>query len=366
MAEDLSDQVAAPDIDQEFIVPDTVKGQMSVRDAARIMAQQRHARAQEPVSQESAAQEPAAPEPQSAPEADANPPAEDHGETPEAEAAEPPIEPPVSWSSEAREHWRSLPRETQDYLAQREHERERLLTKTQSEVREQQRTFEAERSKLEQARAQYESALPALVESLQQSIAGEFSDIKTTDDVQRLAREDWARYIAWDASQKKLATVVNEAQAAQQRQMQDLQSRFTAFAKEQDALFMQKAPEFADKDKAASLQRSAINVLKDIGFTEEELARQWAGQEALSLRDHRLQLLIRDGVRYREAQTKIKQMTPKPLPPVQRPGVAPAPGRGVAQQIASIEKQLANTSSQQQGARLAAQLLALRREAQGR
>ena len=50
----------------------------------------------------------------------------------------------------------------------------------------------------------------------------------------------------------------------------------------------------------------------------------WNGQKELSLRDHRLQLLIRDATLWREAQTKAKAKAAavKPVPPVQRPGAA--------------------------------------------
>ena len=54
------------------------------------------------------------------------------------------------------------------------------------------------------------------------------------------------------------------------------------------------SPGIADAKKAARLQTARSRVLKDMGFQETELAQSWHGQQGLSLRDHRVQLLIRD------------------------------------------------------------------------
>jgi hypothetical protein len=339
----------------------------SVRNAARALSQWRNRPAEPPAqpnSQEPRAVEPAPPAPESADAADANPPAEDHGEIADSEAGsqEPPIAPPTSWTTDEKERWQSLPRETQEYIAQREQERERLLTRSQTEAKEQQRTFDAERQKLEQARTQYEQALPQLAGMLQASIAGEFADIKNSDDVERLAREDWARYLAWDARQKKLASVMTELQAAQQRQSEEVQAKFAQFAAEQDARFIKRVPEFADKDKAAQLQKVAVEVLRDVGFTEDELAKHWSGQQVLSLRDGRLQELIADAVRYRQAKMSAAKPVAKNLPPVRRPGVAPAPNQGVMGEIKQIEKQM-QTARGNASIKLAARLQQLYRQA---
>ena len=67
-------------------------------------------------------------------------------------------------------------------------------------------------------------------------------------------------------------------------------------------------------------------VLKDHGFEETELAASWHGQKDFSLRDHRVQLLVRDAILWREAKAKAKATVAKPLPPVQRPGVSQPKG----------------------------------------
>ena len=104
------------------------------------------------------------------------------GETESADPAanEPPsIEPPRSWTKEAKERWASLPRETQEYLAEREQERDREFRRSQNEAADKLKGLTAKEQAVEQARQQYEAALPLLFQTLQHQQAGEFADIKT-------------------------------------------------------------------------------------------------------------------------------------------------------------------------------------------
>src|SRR5262245_19395741 len=105
---------------------------LAVREAARMLGKWRNqqgdpTKPEQPVTQEPSAPEAPPPAEESAAEADANPPQEDRGEASEDEAQEPPIEPPEAWKTEQKERWRSLPRDVQEYLTERELERERLL-----------------------------------------------------------------------------------------------------------------------------------------------------------------------------------------------------------------------------------------------
>src|SRR5262249_62127793 len=68
-----------------------------------------------------------------------------------------------------------------------------------------------------------------------------------------------------------VAEVTQHMLAAQQRQAQEKLAQFTEFAKRQDDLFKEKAPDMADEAKAAELQKQALAVLGELGFTEAEL-----------------------------------------------------------------------------------------------
>jgi hypothetical protein len=220
------------------------EGPISVRDAGRALANFRHElrRKEEadpdpqaslqgsaPRAEETSAA-PQEPDTESA-DADAAPPEElapeearGEAETADPEAAAlPPIEPPRSWTKDDKELFSSLPRATQERIAERERLRESDFLRRQNEAAELRKAMDAERGKVEQARQQYEAALPALLQTLQQQQAGEFADIKTIADVEKLAREDFSRYALWDAQQKKIGAVLQELNAVQARQVQERQ-----------------------------------------------------------------------------------------------------------------------------------------------
>jgi len=351
-----------------IIAPPIESADVGAREAGRILAEHRQKlRQQQEQPAAAEAETPAAAEESPAREDAAAPQDEAPGET-EAKAAEPepevpPIEPPRSWTKEQKERWASLPRETQEYVAQRETEREREIRRGQNEAAESKKSLETEKAAVAKARQEYEAALPLLLQSLQTVSAGEFADIKTVEDVQKLANEDWPKYIRWDAHQKRLAAVQQEIRAGQERQTAEYRKQWSDFAEAQDAEFIKQAPEFADKAKAAKLRDAAIEVLQDRGFTERELAELYNGEKTLSLRDHRIQLLILDGVKYRESQNAIAAAAKKAkvaaVPPVVRPGVAGSHASSDETRIKTLADRLDTTGS----AKDAAALLRARRAA---
>jgi hypothetical protein len=219
-----------------------------------------------------------------------------------------PLEPPPSWK-EARERWAKLDPQTQDFLRQRESEDSATLRQAQSEAA-------AERQRMEQARQHYESALPEVLAVLQQEQAASFSDIKPIGDVEKLAREDWPRYVLWDSQQKRLAAVQDQLAAASERQSSERRLDHEQFIQREFDRFVEKAPEFADPAQRAKLQGAAVGMLHELGFSDSELAELWQGRKDLSLHDHRLHLLIRDGLRFRDARAAARAASAKPVPPV--------------------------------------------------
>ena len=346
----------------ERSAPADAPERMSATEAARLLSSLRRpkesasARAQQAAPVEQPESEPAQAEDDAAPVETQAP-----GETQEADPApqESPIDPPRSWTKEQRERWQSLPRETQEYLADREQERERELRKVQNEAADARKAADAERSKVETARQQYEQALPQLLATLESQQAGEFADIKGLADVEKLMREDWPRYLAWDFHQKKVNAVKYEMEQSKSRQQQEQSQKFVEFAKREDSLLAEKVPDMADPKKAERLQKAAVNLLKDLGFEDGELQKAWNSREALSLRDHRLQALIVDAIHWREAQAKAKTVIEKskPLPPVQRPGTPLNKGEAESAKIQQLNDQLAKSSGLN-ALRVAAQLRA--------
>ena len=285
-------------------------------------------------------------------------PGETQADDQEQETA-PPIEPPRSWTKEDKELFKGLPRETQERLADRERSREADFLKRQNAAAEQSKGLTAKEQAAEQVRAQYEQALPMLLNALSEQHQGEFADIKSIADVERLAREDWPRYVLWDAQQKKIAAVQQQVTAAQQRQTQAKQAKLNTFMSDENARFLEKAPELADAKAMKAAQEGAVAMLKELGFTDDDLGKSWRGEKDISIHDHRLHLLIRDGVRYREAQAKAKAQQQKPVPKVQRPGPAPARGADADEQVKNLNERLTTSGS----LRDAAALLAAQRRA---
>ena len=335
---------------------------ITVSQAAAMLAAERRrpAEAQAPEA-------PPQPEPQDSPQGDDSPddppvpvPTNDDDQV----DAQPPIDAPRSWSKEDKEIFNGLPRETQQRLSERERSRETDFLRRQNEASEKLKGLEAQQKQADELRKQYETALPLLLNNLQQTLSGEFADVQTMADVQKMAQDDWPRYIRWDAHQKQIAAVQQEVTTAQQRQATEHQTAFNKYAAEQDALFIDKVPEFKDAARAEKLQGEARKVLADMGFSEEELIKSWNGQGNLSLRDHRVQLLIKKAVESEvlaaEKARGLKNVATKELPPVLRPGVAGTKETSFDQKIKSLQEQQKKATGNR-SAQIAAELLKLHR-----
>lgn len=332
---------------------------LSAREAAAILSSRRHP------------DENAAPDPVERPaRSETAPAAEDSArESDPAESADeasdpaerPSIEPPRSWTKEDKEAFAALPPETQQRIAEREKARETEFRRGQNETAEQRKAIQSEAQRAQQLRAQYEAALPALLNTLEQQNAGEFQDIQSWDDVQRMAREDPFRYTQWQATQARIADTKQKLAAAHQTRAQETAKAFETYAEEQDRLFLERAPEFSDGRSAEKARRDAAEYLtKEIGFAEAELANAWNGKQGISLRDAKLQTIIRDAMKWNAAQKAAKASKPAaPVPPVQKPGIAATRQERNGAGLQALDNRLNETGS----VRDAAALLAARRAA---
>lgn len=379
----MSDVTVAPAAGEAVSAPDTSSdlnnvwkhtpsgdGPLSPRDAARSLVDARRKRDAEKSQDTAPAAPEAAAEPKESEAAqaadDAAPPTEATGETQATDPVEtPPLELPRSWTKDRAEHWAKLDRGIQELLLEHDRTASAEVRRVQNEAAEQRKAAEAERQKAEQLAKQYESAIPQLLQTLQQQQMGEFSDIQSMADVEKLSREDPFRFAQWQASTMKVAALQQEAQAAQKRQEQEYAANWQKFAAKEDAAFLEKVPEFADAGKREKISKAAVNRLKDLGFSDQEMNDAYSGKLGISLRDHRLQLLILDSINHHEAKTKVKEVVKnKAVPPVsvQKPGVARAPSAGNEERIQNLSKQLENASGQK-ALRIAAELRMARRAA---
>jgi hypothetical protein len=304
------------------------EGGISARDAAAALSKVRWDRAREagatemdaagvaqvqeqPPQQEIPAEQPETPTPQEA-----------TGEEPQAaEPAETPkLDLPRSWGKDKSELWARLTPDVQEYLLEQDRTASRSVRQRQNELADQRKAIDAERQQMEQARKQYETQAAQAAQALQQSLMGEFSDIKSMADVQKMANEDWPRFSRYQAKMMEIQQYQSVLQEAQTRQQQEFRSRWDNFAKDEDAKFLELAPELIDETVAKQVADGSRALLHDIGFSDQDLSKLWGGEASVSLRDHRIQLLIRDAFRYREAQKVARSKVAKPVPVVQRPG----------------------------------------------
>lgn len=334
-----AEPAAAPEhVPATEITAPSAPERLSLSESARILRAARAKKADEPAAPPAATPPPAEaaapPEPTAAPAE----PAETQVPPPEA-PAEPAVEPPGTWTPDAKAAFRALPPEHQKAIAESERVRAADAAKARTDIDGERKTVDAEREKMIEARNQYEAALPALLQSLQTN--PEFADIKTQADVEKMATEDWARYIRWDMNQKRVAAVQQEILTAKGRQEAEAAQQWQHFAKREDELFLEKSPEMRDPTKAAKARESAVTMLKDMGFTPEELGKLWSTP---ALRDHRIQLIILEAAKFRDARAAAIAAAKAPLPPVQRPGVV-NPGKAQEEKLAGLKTRFETSGS---------------------
>ena len=278
---------------------------------------------------------------------------EEASEAVESQPSEDAIEAPRSWSKEEKERFNSLPRETQEYLTRRENERDTALRRGQNEFATKRQELENYRREVEQMRQQYEQVLPALMQQLQQQQAGEFADIRTQQDVDNMARNDWQRFAMWQAHQMKVQNIQQQQNASYQRQQQEYTTKWNQFAQNEDNLFAAQATEMNDPVQAKEIATKAVETLRDTGFSDDDLNKLWSGQASVSLRDHRMQLLIRDAARYRAAKAGVPAKRAA-LPPSKtlRPGTPSERASDAQVNLESLTKNLEASGKWKDGAEL--------------
>jgi hypothetical protein len=363
-AEAPSGETAAP-VTTLPLAPPKGEGPLTIRQAAREYAQRREEgakQATETTEQPRVNGKFAAAQTQSDPGTGEDAAAETpSGEEQGAEAGTPPIEPPNSWTKAEKERFTSLPRETQEYLAQRESARDAELNRRQQETAERSKALEAKETAADQARQQYESAAQNALQVLQQQQASEFADIRTHADVNKLATDDPFRFAQWQARQMQIQAQAQEVQQLTQQREQEKSKTFEAWSKEQDDKFTKQFPEFADPEKGTKVRTAVTSYLtKEVGVPEAALQKLWGTD---LFRDAMWQRVVYDASRFHAAQQAAKSAVQAPKPQVQRPGTVSTKAERSAVDIGALEKKLDNATSTRSQIAAAAALRAAKRSA---
>jgi hypothetical protein len=144
----------------------------------------------------------------------------------------------------------------------------------------------------------------------------------SVEQIQDLARTNPALYTQLMQRVGEIQQVTAVKQQADAEVAQLNNTVFDRWAQGQDTEYARRHPEIVSNPVAArAMADAAVYVLHEAGLSDQEIRDLWAGKLAVSLRDHRVQDLLTDAVRYRAAQHHVKTTRVKPLPAVQRPGV---------------------------------------------
>lgn len=251
---------------------------------------------------------------------------DDEGDDTEAE--DPPIQPPHSWDKEAKERFQKLDRETQEYLVNRENDRDRAVSQKLNEAAETRKAAEEASSKL----AQYAQAFDQVLTQAQQR----FADKWANTDWRRLADENPADYVraqeAFKADQQALAQTQQAQQAAEMQAHQ-------RFLQQEGERLKEVAPDLVDPEKGGERKRELVKFLTEKGVDAEAL--RWARASELAL--------AYDAMRWRQAQAeaaKPKQPVEKKAAPKSvRPGAEAKTKPRKAQVRESAMKRLGQTGS---------------------
>ena len=242
------------------------------------------------------------------------------------------IDPPASWTAEAKEHFAQLTPELQRYVAQRESEREKGISQKLNESTAAQKAAQAAIEAAQAERNQSQALLQAASQYISELDPVLAEGMKT----------DWAAESIKDpaGTQTKFFEFQKRAQVAQQMQakvaqmaQQANQERLVAYVKN----LSQTMPDFVDPVKGPQIRESYAPVLKAVGYSDGEIQQGWGIPR--DVREMKILDMAAKGFALENARAKLAdKKVAQPAPKVGKPAATQTPqGRQAA-----IEKRLAD------------------------
>jgi len=177
----------------------------------------------------------------------------------------------------------------------------------------------------------------------------DFADIKTPQDLDRLMQTDPQRteqlrslMTAMQTNHQQLNQVAQAVTAVNQQE-------FARYAAAEDSKFLRQYPQYGDPRRAPELQQAALTMLRDLGYSPEQVAHLWNNDRVF--RSAQAQAIMADAAQFRAARANFKAgaTIKQDLPNVQRPGARategglPPPG-GRPGDIARYEKEMSRAT----------------------
>jgi hypothetical protein len=224
-------------------------------------------------------------------DADKDKPAED--KTPLA------IDPPVSWPSDDKEAFKSLPTWAQERIVNRENEREAHFSERARTIAAREQEMNTLQTRTQQQQEQYASELQRLNQLATQLMPAKFSDINSEADYLRLKVEDPARASEYEAFTQVLGNAQRQhAQVLEAQQKQHLDSQW--------AQLQNKYPEFKDPQKGPAMLDEVRKAAVDYyGYSPAEVS---------VIADHRQVAIVRDAIAWRNHLGNLKAAEGKRVP----------------------------------------------------
>lgn len=229
---------------------------------------------------------------------------EDQQKTKDAGTGEPDanasaIEPPVSWPTDDKEAFKSLPTWAQERIVSRENEREAHFAERSRTIAARERDLNDIQTRATQAQQQYAAELQRVTQLATQLMPAKFNDIQSEADFLRLKVEDPQRASEFEAFQRMVHN-------AQEQQKQVFQQQLQQRLDNEFSQLQTKFPEFKDPAKATALldevRKAAVEYY---GFNPQEVA---------IIDDHRHIPVLRDAISWRKHQANLKAAEGKKLP----------------------------------------------------
>jgi hypothetical protein len=247
----------------------------------------------------------------------------------------------ASWSAEQQSAYREATKQQQPEPRPGElSERTKQLIEQDPVLRQE---LQARFQQVEGARQQYETVANQAAEVAFADLLHDAKQLRAEgyDTYEKLVAADPKRALEYRIKTDRVSMLVRGTEQAQQQRRAEQAAQFREYAAKQDKAFVERVPEMADPAQRAEIQKNAAEYLFGRGFSADELRHAYDGG-VVSIRDARIQEVIADAMRWRQAQAAKAAVAQKQIPsvPVMRPGVQGPRISGSDAQYAKLSRAL--------------------------